>query len=380
MRNARYMLQGACAGYLLGRVSAAFATKEKDLRLSRVMDRRFRVLVENAKDHAIFTMDLHARIKSWNVGAERLLGFSEREAIGLSAYVIFTPEDVAAGAPEREMLGALREGKAEDNRWHQRKDGTRFFTDGALIRLDNEDGTPEGFAKIIRDITELVQTKDRLKLSLIESNHRIKNSLNFFSGYLNLFLRRDEPPSKEELQKMLSNINVYAKLHDVLTLQASQELEGTAEKLPVKPLIDKLLHSMGSSVPSIKINWTVDDALVMTASKCSSVALIVNELVTNSLKYGKGEIHVSLQSKDGQGLLEVCDNGQGFSEDINKPTKGSGLSLVRRLTETDLKGRFRATNLPAGGACVKVEFDAGQHIPNPAETISFSPVSNSSYL
>src|SRR4051812_13890465 len=97
----------------------------------------------------MFASDGSGNVISWNVGARRLLGYSEEEIVGRHGDVIFTPEDRADGAPERERSRALREGRSEDERWHQRKDGSRFWGSGLLMPLRSG----SGFVKIMRDRT-----------------------------------------------------------------------------------------------------------------------------------------------------------------------------------------------------------------------------------
>ena len=91
-----------------------------------------RLIFESATDFAVFVEDACGRVLRWNVGAERLTGYSEEEMVGRDGDVIFTPEDRAAGAPEHERSQALLTGRAEDERWHQRKDGTRFWASGLM--------------------------------------------------------------------------------------------------------------------------------------------------------------------------------------------------------------------------------------------------------
>src|SRR3954453_13056793 len=100
-------------------------------------------------------------VTSWNVGAERLFGYSEQEIITRSGDIIFTPEDRAAGAHEREEEVARRAGRAADERWHQRKDGSRFWASGLLMPLKDN----EGFVKITRDRTEQHRAAQRLRES-----------------------------------------------------------------------------------------------------------------------------------------------------------------------------------------------------------------------
>src|SRR4051812_38521607 len=87
----------------------------------------FRLLVESTKDYAVFVTDLDGRVVTWNVGAERVLGYAEAEIVGRSSFVTFTPEDRTRGVPEGEMNTAFRDGRATDDRWHLRKDGTRIW-------------------------------------------------------------------------------------------------------------------------------------------------------------------------------------------------------------------------------------------------------------
>lgn len=111
-------------------------------------------IYRSTHDHAIFTTDLDGRITTWNMGAERITGFLPVEVIGQSITIIFTPEDRARGAPGQEMLIARTTGRAEDYRWHLRKDGSRFWADGVLTSIHDEHGQRTGYLKIFRDITD----------------------------------------------------------------------------------------------------------------------------------------------------------------------------------------------------------------------------------
>jgi PAS domain S-box-containing protein len=118
-------------------------------------------LIESATGFAIFTIDADGLTTSWNIGGERLLGYSESEILGKTGDVIFVEEDRAAGAPELERATALREGRAEDERWHLRKDGSVFWGSGLLMRLRGGGG----FLKIMRDRTEQHLAQERLMAS-----------------------------------------------------------------------------------------------------------------------------------------------------------------------------------------------------------------------
>jgi PAS domain S-box-containing protein len=138
----------------------------QDLRDSEA---RLRLLIESAVDYAIFTVDPDNRITSWNSGAERLLGWTESEALGRPAAVVFTPEDRATGQPEREIRAATEHGCAMDERFHLRKDGSRFFASGTLTAMTDAGGRIRGFAKIMRDFTERREAQKRLEDALRSS-------------------------------------------------------------------------------------------------------------------------------------------------------------------------------------------------------------------
>jgi two-component system, chemotaxis family, CheB/CheR fusion protein len=109
--------------------------------------------MENAVEYAIFSTDLERRVTTWNPGAERLLNFTTEEMIGQSGDIIFTPEDRAAKAPEKEARTARQEGRASDERFHMRKDGSRFRGTGIMMLMRNQSGEAVGFVKILRDLT-----------------------------------------------------------------------------------------------------------------------------------------------------------------------------------------------------------------------------------
>lgn len=119
-----------------------------------------RLIVESATDYAIFTLDPDRNVTSWNPGAERVLGFTAEEAMGRLADIIFTPEDRQAGAPEAECTQALQKGRAEDERWTLRSDGSRFWASGLMLPLAERE---RGFVKILRDRTEIHVAQMRLR-------------------------------------------------------------------------------------------------------------------------------------------------------------------------------------------------------------------------
>lgn len=123
--------------------------------LDRIGDaRRLELLINAIVDYAIFMLDTDGIVKSWNAGAERLKGYSANEIIGQSFAVFYTPEDRAAGLPQRALGTARETGRFNSEGWRVRKDGTRFWALVVLDAIRDEQGRLIGFAKVTRDITE----------------------------------------------------------------------------------------------------------------------------------------------------------------------------------------------------------------------------------
>jgi two-component system CheB/CheR fusion protein len=137
----------------------------------RESEERLRLLVESVTDYAIFTLDNERRVRSWNPGAELIFGFTESEIVGQSVDLLFTPEDREQGIPEQEITQARAVGRAADERWHIRKDGTRFYASGVLAALS---GGRQGFAKIARDLTRQKRAGEELQRAHDELEGRVR--------------------------------------------------------------------------------------------------------------------------------------------------------------------------------------------------------------
>ncbi|HVF94096.1 MAG TPA: PAS domain S-box protein [Sphingomonas sp.] len=134
------------------------------------IDRIVRAIPDSVTGYGIITLDDRGVITTWNPGAELILGWSATEAIGQPGAMIFTPEDRAAGAPAAEMETARRTGQAIDERWHLRRDGSRFFAMGELMPLA-DGGAPFGFVKVLRDRTDRRILTAALRTSEERLNH-----------------------------------------------------------------------------------------------------------------------------------------------------------------------------------------------------------------
>jgi phosphoserine phosphatase RsbU/P len=121
---------------------------------------QFRLLVASVRDYAIFMLDPLGRIATWNLGAERIKGYTASEVIGSHFSVFYPPEDLAAGKPAAELAEAERVGRFEDEGWRIRKDGSRFWANVIITALRDSDGVLRGFGKVTRDLTARREAED----------------------------------------------------------------------------------------------------------------------------------------------------------------------------------------------------------------------------
>jgi PAS domain S-box-containing protein len=131
-------------------------------------EQQMRLTFDSIRDHAICMLDAEGHVISWNTGAERLKGYTKEEIIGRHFSQFYLTEDVESGKPERELIVAAREGRAEDEGWRKRKDGSRFMASVIINAVKDSHGVLRGFVKITCDITQRKQIENQL----VESNER----------------------------------------------------------------------------------------------------------------------------------------------------------------------------------------------------------------
>src|SRR5687767_3595328 len=112
----------------------------------------YRKAIEDIRDYAIFMTDPDGIVTNWNTGAQHILGYSEEEIVGKDAAKFFTTEDRAKNVPAKELSKAATSGRAEDERWHMRRDGSRFWASGIVTPVRDSTGTLIGFSKVMRDM------------------------------------------------------------------------------------------------------------------------------------------------------------------------------------------------------------------------------------
>ena len=233
------------------------------------------LVLESAMDYAIVTMDLHGIITSWSNGTENIFGWTEDEMIGKPAEIFFTPEDRANGIPETEMGNALTKGRGTDERWHIRKNESRFWASGEMLRL-HDGGPTEGFLKILRDRTEQKRAQELQTMLNQELTHRLKNQLAMVQGIVNQSLRRADDIEEARLA-IGDRLGVLGRAHELL-------LTGIGERAAVRTVVEKAINLY---VDGHANQFSLEGPDIEVGPRAAlSLALILHELTTNAFKYG----------------------------------------------------------------------------------------------
>jgi PAS domain S-box-containing protein len=319
-------------------------TREPELSRQQTTD-WYRRLVDEVQDYAIFLTDLEGRVISWNGGAERTLGWTEAEILGQSSFRVFVPEDLASGAAARELATAAAEGRAENERWHLRKDGSRFWGSGIMTAVHDDAGALVGFGKIMRDRTAQRQLEEQLRASLQDKEvllkevyHRVKNNLQVIVSLLDL--QADtlaDPQGRAVFDDCQHRIQVMALIHEALYQSSSLAQVHVGDY--ARRLAADLLRAQ--SVQPERLRLTVEaDEVWLSADKAVPCGLILNELLTNCVKHAfpagrAGEIRLAVRADaEAQVTLSVGDSGVGFPPEVDfRNTDSLGLQLICLLTE-----------------------------------------------
>src|ERR1700686_4696186 len=312
----------------------------------RESEQRSRLLLESTADYAIFMIDAQGRITTWNSGAERLLGWSESEAIGRPAAMLYTPEDRMLGLPERQLRMALDSEKARDERAYMRREPSRFWASGTLTAMRDSTGAVPGFACVMRDHTELTQareylhealrTSEELRLSAESANHakddfistvshELRTPLNTIRLWSGLFL--GGKVTAKNIDSGFQAIDRAARAQQALIddlLDASRMASGklrlalrdTRLADVVQGAIDAVLPNATSR--SIKLESRLSDEVGVVRADPDRIQQVILNLLSNAVKFtpSGGAIEVELSRDGGAVQIMVGDNGIGIRPDF----------------------------------------------------------------
>jgi PAS domain S-box-containing protein len=335
-------------------------------------ERSYQLLVEGVRDYAIFMLTPDGHVASWNPGAERIKGYRAEEIIGRHFACFYTEEDAQNGKPETLLDRAKQQGKAEDEGWRVRKDGTRFWADVVITSLRDSAGRLQGFSKLVRDATERKRAEENVRelsgrlLQLQDEERRhLARELHDSAGQILAALQmnldpllldghlRDESSRKAvreslELVKQLSNEvrTMSHLLHPPLLDESGLSsairwyVEGFAERSKIRTKVD-VPENLGRLPRELE----------------TAIFRIVQESLTNIHRHsGSPVAEIRIGRTDSEVQIEVRDEGRGIGLE-----KRTGLAIpvksgvgIRGMHERvrQLNGRLEITSPENGRGTV----------------------------
>jgi len=376
------------------RAEISTQTAQRHYAQLRDSEERFRLLVEGVKDYAIFMLDCEGRFISWNVGAERILGYSEAEILKRSFACIYTEEDLASNRPDDALQHAIAHGQTQDDRWHVRKDGSLFWASGVITPLRDETGNLRGFSKVMRDITERKRAEEeRAQLLIREQMARAEaeaasRSKDEFLSIVSHELRTplaaillwaellragglDNVTTNQALETIERNAKSQSKLIEDL-LDISRIITGNLrlhlQLVELEPIVQAAVDTLALTAEAkgltLQLELNLDIGLVLGDSQ--RLQQVVSNLLSNAIKFtpSGGKITIQLQRSGTQVAIVITDTGCGisaaflpyvferFRQANSTPTRiggglGLGLAIVRHLVDLH-HGTVQAASLGEG--------------------------------
>ena len=327
-----------------------------------ISEERLRLFIDSASDFAIIGTDEEGRVTHWNMGAERLLGYTKEDVYGNLIEIIFAPEDRDRGIPSRERTTARTHGRVSVERWHVRKDGSRFWGSGTVSPLRDLDDTIVGHLKVLRDMTlekqaadELVKANARLEEFAYITSHDLQEPLRMVTGYLQLLSNRYKGRIDADADEFIGYALEGAQRMEFLIRDVLRFSRVGHSDRPLKPtdcneVLRTAIQNLELSLEENQATLTHDPLPVITGDATELVQLFQN-LVSNAIKYrseAPPRVHIGVEERDKDWLFCVKDNGIGFDQQHavrifgvfkrlpqqkKYPGTGIGLAICKRIVE-----------------------------------------------
>ena len=333
-------------------------------------EERFRLLVESVSDYAIFTLEPTGRIATWNVGAERIKGYTAAEIIGRHFSVFYPEEDVRSGKCERELAIATAEGRFEEEAWRLRRDGSRFWANVVISAVRDAEGALIGFAKVTRDLTDRQRADEERAARLVAEQanqakdeflamlgHELRNPMAPILTALELMKLRGNPDFSREQEIIERQVNHMTHLVDDL-LDVSRITRGKIElKRRALDIRDLLVKAIEVASPLLEqrrqhLDVHVPSGPILVEGDEARLTQVFANILTNAAKYTDAGGHVTIEVTQaaGEAIIAVTDDGIGIDAallprvfdlfeqgrqtlDRSSGGLGIGLALVRSLVE-----------------------------------------------
>ncbi|WP_311774819.1 ATP-binding protein [Nostoc sp. 2RC] len=331
----------------------------------RQSEERYRLLVEGVTNYAIFMLDPNGNFTSWNIGAERILGYQETEIIGQPFERIFSSAAIERGQPKQVLKQAVTEGFSKENRWHLRKDGTYFWAHCVITSLRDENGNLRGFSKIMQDITERKRIEEEKEQLLIREqaaravseaaqsaaeaanrskddflaivSHELRTPMTAIIGWAGMLQTGalDEAKASLALEIIERNANLQMQLiEDLLDISriVRGELSLSIDSVDLVEIITDAIEVVRSlaDAKEIQLESILNISIEKILGDSDRLQQVVLNLLTNAIKFtpngGRVEVRLSEGLATGKESfeyvipkyvqIEVSDTGQGISADF----------------------------------------------------------------
>jgi two-component system CheB/CheR fusion protein len=354
--------------------AAGVLENQRLYRRVRESEERYRTLVEQVKEHAIFGTDIEGRATTWNEGVRRVLGFEEAEFVGKDIEEeIFTPQDIQSGVAKRELGNAAAMGSASDDRWMMRKDGTRFWAAGITTARRDDHGQLIGFTKVMRDMTAQKTLEDELRqvaTELSDANrrkdeflatlaHELRNPLAPMRNMLEIMKRTDDDRDllqqvRDTMERQLGQlVRLVDDLLDVSRISRGK-IDLKCERVELAAIVYQAVEASRPMAANSKhnVSVTVPPHPIYVYGDPIRLAQVVGNLLNNACKFtdAGGQIWLTVEQDADQAVIRVRDTGIGLAGDelrrifemfaqVDKSLErardglGLGLALVKKLVE-----------------------------------------------
>ncbi len=311
-------------------------------------------VIDCLQDYAVFTLDKELVINSWNSGATKLFQYETGDIIGKQFDTIFTEEDKKNDIPNVEIAKTLKHGKASDNRWHIRKDGSKFYAYGLVYPLTRDDGEMIGYVKILRDITERKKSekyaKDIEDLSLDRESilfvlsHDFRSLLTSIIGTAKYLQSNFEKMKTDNVKEMLDLLhqtsNDELNLLDYLVEWARLKYASEAFapiNVELSKCVSKIFEELNESAVAnnIRLHNNIKEDVCVFADGELLLSIFQN-LISNAIKHitSGGKITVTAKRSEAKVIIEIKDTGIGMSEEIQRKL------FTPQITSISNKGEY----------------------------------------
>ncbi|MDH1629388.1 two-component system sensor histidine kinase NtrB [Pseudomonas mosselii] len=368
---------------------------------------RYEQLVQAVVDYAIYMLDPTGHVVSWNAGAQRIKGYRADEVIGRHFSLFFTDQDRADGRPQQLLRQALEEGKAQDEGWRVRKDGTQFWALAALDVIRDEHGEVIGLAKVTRDITDRRESAlqlDAMRAQLFQAQklealgqltgglaHDFNNLLTIILSSARLACGSEDPA---RVRRLLEHILDAGQRGTQLTQQLlsfARHRQLNVTRIAPAQMVDTTCGLAEHALPrDIELLPQVQPDLPLIEVDAGQLQMVLLNLVFNARDaiVATGQIHLAVESVRLAGEVEglhghfvrfdVRDDGQGIDPQvlprIFEPFfttkafgKGTGLGLSQAYGfARQSEGAISVSSRPGEGTCMSLYLPARTGTDTPA--------------